>query len=194
MYRDEVTAISGAMQDNIASFRRGVMFAICSIRQPVETVPSMLDEIDARGSEAEALAMPMKFEGWRYVTEHGERLRADVLAMSDRDALVRLLAVPSLGIVKAAFVLQFLGRDIGCLDTHNLRRLNIPMRKFSASNHGQKGKPAGYSTGQIDLYFELAGGKAQLLWDTWCAQVAKMRPDLFPDAEYVSRLHLAICE
>jgi hypothetical protein len=191
MYAEHVPKINAGMRHDPEAFIRGVMFAVCSIRQPVEDVPGMLDDISRHGANAEALAMPMKHGAWEYLQHYGTRLWLDVCAMDTRDALIRLLSVPGLGIVKAAFVLQFLGHDIGCLDTRNLRRESISMRAFTNHADIRSTSVCGYRSQQINLYFKLAGGRAKELWDTWCAEVSKDRPHVGTPEE-VSALHLSI--
>ena len=42
MYKTEMPVIRDAMRHDLTIFRRGFMFAICSIRQPTITVPDQL--------------------------------------------------------------------------------------------------------------------------------------------------------
>jgi hypothetical protein len=155
----------------------------------------MLNDIVKNGENAEALAFPMKYFAWDYLQSHATRTWHDVLgAPTTRAALERLMLVPSLGIVKSAFVLQFLGHDIGCLDTRNLRREGINMNAFKCHSvpASRRGSVAGYTRQQMDKYVLLAGGRAEELWDTWCREVARARPHSFDNAEAVSALHLTI--
>lgn len=193
MYRDEVAAISSSMMDDRAAFVRGIRFSCFSARQPIETVPEALADAEANGTSAEALNVLNRLACYEYTQEHGDRLW--MLLRDERDiarGIRTLLDVPGLGIIKAAFVMQFLGHNVGCIDTHNMRWDKVPARAFCARGT-KKGQPARYTDGQIARYLGLAEGRAEFLWDRWCTRVAKMRPDIFPDAEYVSRLHLAIC-
>lgn len=183
------------MREDPETFARGVMFAVCSIRQPVERVPAMLRDIDLNGRHAEALAMPMKYFAWDYLQDHATSTWRDVCGLGTRDALLRLLAVPALGIVKSAFVLQFLGHDIGCMDTRNLRREKVPIRAFSNHMCGAPGSTGGYRSKQIDRYWKLAHGRAEALWNAWCTEVAEDRwreNTRTLTADEVSALHLEI--
>lgn len=189
MYAEHVPMINDAMRADADTFARGLLFSILSARQPIQHVPEMLRDIDRNGEDAEALALPRKFEGFLYLQEHARELWRDVTGFrldETRDALQYLTKVPGLGIVKSAFALQFLGHDIGCLDTHNLRREKIPERAFTCHGDGQVN---GYRLPQFDRYMSLAFGRARELWDTWCNQLAGLR-DMLP--EEVSALHLAI--
>jgi hypothetical protein len=194
MYASEMPRIRDGMLADPETFARGIMFAVCSIRQSVERVPALLRDIDANGERAEALAMAMKLDAYLYLQAHATALWRDVRHMETRDALVRLLAVPSLGIVKSAFVLQFLGHNIGCMDTRNLRREGIDYRAFRVDGNGKLGRPP-VSSRRIDLYFTIAGGRAEELWDTWCNEVAEDRwreNTRNLTAQEVSDLHLEV--
>lgn len=194
MYASEMPLIRDGMLSDPEIFLRGIMFAVCSIRQPVERVPGMLRDIDLNGTRAEALAMPMKYMAYDYLQHHASALWRDVRHMETRDGLVRLLAVPSLGIVKSAFVLQFLGHDIGCMDTRNLAREGIDYRAFRVDGNGKAGRPP-VSSRRIDMYFKIAGGRAAELWNRWCIEVAADRwreNSKTMTAQDVSELHLEI--
>ena len=190
MYDDHVPQINAGMRADPETFGRGVMFAICSIRQPIDRVPALLKDIDLNGELSTSLNPYMKFEGWRFLQGHTSALWRDVCAMETRDALVRLLCVPSLGIVKSAFVLQFLGHDIACLDTHNLRKLGLDYRAFRVDGNGKAGRPP-VSSKKIDRYLKLAArkGSARKFWDNWCNERA---PAYAMTGEEISALHLEI--
>jgi len=192
MYADHVPKIRDGMRSDPETFARGVMFAILSIQQPITRVPAMLRDVARVGDSSSALNPAMKYDGWQYMQDHATATWRDVCALENtRDALVRLLCVPSLGIVKAAFVCQFLGHDIGCLDTHNLRKLGLPMDSFK--NHALRGGRSvqGFSSRQIDNYFSIAygRGRGRRFWDNWCNERA---PAYAVTAEEISALHLEI--
>jgi len=188
MYADHVPLINEAMRASAETFARGVMFAALSARQPIQGVPDALRDVDRNGGEAEALALPTKWECWNYLEENAADLWRVVCAFpsNETEAALKYLAanVPGLGIIKGAFVLQFLGHDIGCLDTHNMRREGIPPRAFRHAGPGR-----GYERQQFARYLKLAAGRARELWDTWCEQLGPMR-DM--TAQQISELHLAI--
>ena len=192
MYDKHVPQIAAGMRADPETFARGVMFAICSIRQPITRVPELLRDLDANGETSVALNPVMKYDGYMYLQHHATATWRDVCALTrTRDALVRLLAVPSLGLVKAAFVLQFLGHDIACLDTHNLNKLKLSLRTFT--NHSARGGKAvhGFTSKQIDLYMRLAYGKGRgkRFWNEWCEDRAVAYA---MTAEEISALHLEV--
>ncbi len=190
MYAEHVPLINEAMRGDAETFGRGVLFSILSARQPIQTIPDQLRDVDRNGGESASLALYRKWQGWEYLQANCASLHKLICGFSlteTREALETLTIVPGLGIVKSAFVLQFLGFDIGCLDTHNLKRENIPLEAFKMNgpNRGLNG----FYRSQFDKYMKLAGGRARELWDTWCTQIAPMR-DM--TAEQISELHLAI--
>jgi hypothetical protein len=191
MYAEHVPKIRDGMLSDPETFARGVMFAILSIQQPITRVPAMLQDVAKVGEISTALNPAMKYDGWDYMQNHATAVWRDVVAMDTRDALVRLLSVPSLGIVKAAFVLQFLGHDIGCLDTHNLRKLGLPMDSFK--NHAKRGGRSvqGFTSRQIDTYFSIAygQGRGREFWDNWCNERA---PAYAMTGDEISALHMEV--
>lgn len=87
--------------------------------------------------------------------------------------------VPGLGMVKAAFAVQMLYNELGCLDTHNLRVMGI-------DRNAVNGKTASKRAGYLDLQ---SVKTSQEWWDEWCHLVADRYPGQFDSGDYVSRLH-----
>lgn len=188
MYADHVPQIAAGMRADPETFIRGCLFAVCSIKQPVIRVPDMLLEIDRKGEDATAL-FSHKFEAYCYLQAHGTRLWKDTLAASTvREGLMILCGVPGLGLVKSAFVLQFLGRDVGCLDSRNMAREGIDPRLFRWKRPTAR-TPSKVAPWRLEKYLELAQGRAQELWDRWCVEVADYY-DRTP--QEISELHLAV--
>jgi len=187
MYADHVPQINAAMREDPEIFARGVMFASLSIRQPVENVPAYLDDLDRTGADSSYL-LGMKRATYRHVMAHRQGLWADVCAVGlDRpqDAIARLLEVPGLGIVKSAFIAQFLGHDVACLDSRNVAREGRALRAWRTD-----GLPPARLARKVDAYCAETWGKAEFYWDAWCADVASARPR--HTAQEISALHLAI--
>jgi hypothetical protein len=192
MYKEHVPEIAAGMRDDPEIFARGVLFAALSARQAIQHVPVMLRDVDRNGSDAEALALPNKWNCWNYLQDRSTALWRSTTAYPLREteaALKHLVIVPGLGIVKAAFVLQFLGHNIGCLDTHNIRREKIPARAFTSHIDPKFPELAGYRPNQFIRYMSLANGRACELWDTWCNQLGPMRG---MTGDEISALHLEI--
>lgn len=184
MYSAHVPKISHVMRTSVDGFARGILFAICSIRQPITAVPEQLEEVDRLGPRAKAL-FGFKRDAWAYLRAHAGTLQAEVLAAgTDAERFEVLLRVPGLGIVKAGFVLQLMGYDVACLDSRNVKREGRDYRAFRTD-----GKPPEKLRKKVAAYLVETQGKAAYYWDAWCNEVANYY-ELTPLA--VSELHLAI--
>lgn len=200
MYKDHMPAIRDAMRADVEVFKRGVMFAVCSIRQPTINVPDQLG-ILFDGEEGENPLFGHKFKAWEYINDNSRcaylwsklNLFASLSAGGPMDyphsgateaALLALLDVPGLGIVKSAFILQLMGFDVACLDSRNVKREG---RKHDAfATHGytpERLRP------KVVKYLDETYGKAEHYWDAWCWDVAAAY-DRTP--EEISALHLSI--
>ena len=192
MYKSHcVATIAPAMRDNLTIFRRGVMFAVCSIRQPTINVPDQLG-ILFDNDEGENPLFGHKFDAWAYITDDAKAsaLWRDLLAC-DRvrragaiEAITHLLRVPGLGIVKAAFVAQLMGFNVVCLDARNITREKRNPRAFRTD-----GKTPEALRPKVIAYVQETWGKAAFYWDAWCKDVAQAYGRT---PEEISELHLAI--
>ena len=115
-----------------------------------------------------------------------ERGTGDVDAISDGIMLLR--KVPNLELVKASFVMQMLGFDVACIDSHNLTRLGLPP---SAVKIGAKLKPA-TQLKKVKAYVEMCQEDGtEYWWDTWCEYVAGNRANrLLDTGDVVSKFHV----
>jgi hypothetical protein len=73
MYRDHVPVISAAMREDPATFTRGGLFAVLSIRQPIRNVPAMLEDVDRFGRES-AYLFGHKKHAFEYLTLNADRM------------------------------------------------------------------------------------------------------------------------
>lgn len=187
MYAEHVPLINAHMRASVEGFKRGVMFAVCSIRQPITVVPDQLAEVQEHGASAPGL-FGHKIDAFAYLEEHAEELWLDVCALTDPAAAIeRLCDMPGLGIVKAAFICQFLGFDVACLDTRNIKREGRNPRAYRSDGNAKKSGPAWKR--KIARYVAETSGKAQFYWDAWCEDVAAVY-DM--TAQEISELHLAV--
>lgn len=87
--------------------------------------------------------------------------------------------VPGLGMVKAAFAVQMLYNELGCIDVHNLRELGLDRKAVTGKSQRRRAQ-----------YLNIQAVKSSReWWDTWCDFVAAKYPGQFSDGDYVSRLH-----
>ena len=134
-----------------------------------------------------------KREGYAYAVEHAEMLHAGMMAALATDDVVGAIdliaLVPGLGVVKAAFVAQMAGFDIGCLDRHNLARLGLPEDAFKLPKtllpETRRRKIAEY------VRYTRAAGTSEYWWNSWCAYVAGRRGSPLKTAAAVSAYHCA---
>lgn len=200
MYKEYCLGIiAPAMCADMEVFRRGVMFAICSIRQATINVPDQL-AILFDGEQDESPLFGHKFDAWAYISDNAKcaALWRDILDIPSLDgkanksaagaqrAIIALLRVPGLGIVKAAFVAQLMGFDVACLDSRNVKREGRNPRAYQTRGEksGRKFSPA-----MVERYVAETHGRAEEYWNAWCRDVAeayKRTP------EEISALHLAI--
>lgn len=190
MYKTEMPAIRDAMRADLEVFRRGAMFAVCSIRQATINVPGQLAVL-FDGAEDDNPLFGGKFASFDYLTgPKAAPLWADLrfpqthTKASCGYAISRLLDVPGLGIVKAAFVAQLMGYDVACLDSRNVTREGRNPRAFRTD-----GKTPAQLAPKVRQYVTETFGKAELYWDAWCndvAQAYKKTP------QEISELHLSI--
>lgn len=86
--------------------------------------------------------------------------------------------LPGMGMVKAAFAVQMLFNELGCIDIHNARGL------------GYDKAPSGRAMKQRPVYLNIQSVKtSEQWWDDWCNMLATKYPGQFKSGEHVSRLH-----
>ena len=136
-----------------------------------------------QGASAPAL-WGSKRSGYTYLRENAEALYEQLVESPKGetvDVVRYIMQVPGLGIPKASFLAQCLGYDVGCLDSHNLKRFNLPLNFVKATINSIK--VANY----VEYTQELG---SEELWNSWCEYVAgnKYNKSL-PTADAVSAYH-----
>ena len=187
MYADHVPMINAAMRASLSAFKRGVLFAILSARQPITSVPDQLRDVSKLGAQSRYL-FAWKRNAFDYLETNSRQLWQDVCACADSAAAISILCrIPGMGIVKAAFVLQFLGHDIACLDTHNLKAEGLGPEAFKTRGPKDKSGPA--FARRIARYVKHTQGRSREFWDNWCVDIGETYGR---DANEISALHCAI--
>ncbi|CAB4132120.1 hypothetical protein UFOVP134_35 [uncultured Caudovirales phage] len=190
MYRQHVPVIASAMRADPATFTRGCLFAILSMRQPFNVVPSQLEETDQLRADAPCL-FGFKRKAYRHLVINERPLWEAACAIAldqPTDVILELLTVPGLGIVKSGFIAQMLGFDVACLDTRNVAREGRDRRAYRTD-----GLPPSRPSIQrkVAAYVADVQGHAERYWDEWCTEVGPIY-GLTP--EQASALHVdAIC-
>lgn len=192
MYADHLPPIRDAMRADVEVFRRGAMFAVCSIRQPTINVPDQLEALfEPHEGNHENPLFGHKFAAFDYIMgPGGADIWADIrkpLGMTKASceyAITRLLEVPGLGIVKAAFIAQLMGYDVACLDARNVAREGRNPRAYRTD-----GQTPRQLAPKVRRYVAETFGKAALYWDDWCRDVAEA---YHRSPQEISALHLSI--
>lgn len=188
MYADHMPPIRDAMRADYQIFQRGILFVVCSIRQPIIVVPEQLD--DLWNEQGENPLFGHKLDAWAWI--HDKRLCRPLWETMRGEydperMILAFSAIPGLGIVKSAFVAQLMGSDIACLDSRNIVREGRNPRAYRADGEARKRLPS-YRR-KVARYVKDVGGKSREYWDAWCTDVAGRYKRT---ADEISALHLAI--
>ena len=162
MYKRDVPKIIEYVEstDNVVDVGA---FVLCTIQTPLSRVGSQMEDIRKNGANSKAL-WGSKRKGYQYLLNHHDDLKTlKNLEISIDSALKKAMEVPGFGLPKASFFLQLLGHDIGCLDSHNLKRYNLPV----VITRGKK------IVDYIKTVREIQN--AEGWWDSWCNYVAGNR-------------------
>lgn len=175
-----------------------IEFVFATIQQPLSMVPQIRESIGIHGVDSPFL-FSYKRQGLQYAIEYAGELRQTIIELIDLYgvdsvdasalAVDTFFQIPGLGVVKAGFVAQCLGFNVGCIDSHNLVRLGIKpsaveVRKRLLRNTQLR---------KIHAYVELCQsiGTAKL-WDDWCAYVAGRKFNTqFTSGDEVSAFHVS---
>lgn len=163
-----------------------ITFVLATIRTPISRVVSAVEDIHTRGSESTHL-WGFKRSGYLHSLEHKKALYGSLIeSESDIDSATEtLLSVPGLGLPKASFVLQCIGYDTACLDSHNLKRYGLPISftKLPTGKERHK-KLCAYIN-----YCRIKG--SEFHWNSWCEYVAGNKYNKELDTkEKVSSIHV----
>ena len=178
MYKKDNKIIADFLLASPENIPRGFTFVILSIQQPTSGLADKMLEVDQQGPECRHLNYGLKRAGFEYVQANKqaifERLTEYVaLGLNDVDnianALLYVYQTPNLGMVKSAFLLQLLGFNVACLDSHNLKRLGWKQSQVSIT----KGLKYETKIKKIKAYISTTQEKGTAYWwNSWCHYVA----------------------
>jgi hypothetical protein len=163
-----------------------VMMVVLSIQQPWFAVGDQMQDYREHGA-ASRFVWGNKRKTFDWLQEHKEALYRDAMdAKNDAELMQAFLMVPGLGLAKAGFCCQLFAGRVGCIDVHNLRRLNIAPSVLtfdkSATDTTKRKK--------IDAYISACKKRrVSWLWDTWCNLIAKKDPKRWVNGDHVSAVH-----
>lgn len=199
MYERDAKAIADHALASPEGLADVIEFTLCTIRQPLQQVIAQRKDIAARG-EASPFLFAAKRDGWKYAQMNAGylwRVMHDILkreASDERraDLIQHFMQVPGLGMVKAAFVVQMIGGETACLDSHNLAALGMPQAAVKIA----KGLKPETVRRKVLAYVKLCDehGDSAHWWNRWCDYVAGRRGSPLKTGDEVSAYHVsAVC-
>jgi hypothetical protein len=156
-----------------------VRFVLTTIQAGLSTCTGQAQKIIDDGLDANCL-WGKKSDGLAYARDNKEWLYGQVYKIAEThgydtvegcaDVVQLFMAVPNLGMVKAAFVAQCLGFNVSCIDSHNIKRLGISPNLVKSPPSTMK--PATVRK-KIVQYVELCQEcGTEYWWNSWCNYVA----------------------
>lgn len=174
-----------------------VEFVLCTIQAGLSTVKAQRQDIAQEGLRSRFL-WGKKGDGLKYVQENKHFLWGKVQSLMEgglgdatsiADCIQLFMAVPNLGLVKAAFVAQCLGFEVGCIDSHNLKRFGLNPNKFKIGANISPALKRKKILDYIQTCYDLGG--SEYLWNSWCEYVAGNKANKALDtADVVSKYHV----
>jgi len=174
------------------------LFVLLTIQAGLSTVRGSMVKVERDRYHADCL-WGKKADGYMYLNDNKEFLYGKLYHIVDSegydsveacaDVIQLFMAVPNLGMVKAAFLAQCLGFNVACIDSHNIKRLGISPNLVKTPPSSMK--PATVRL-KVEDYVELCQKEgAEYWWDTWCEYVAGNRANRALDTgDIVSRYHV----
>ena len=196
MYKRDCNAIA----DHAAKSPNGlvdvVRFTLTTIQAGLSTCTLQAKDIEENGLKSKFL-WGKKADGLAYTIEHKEFLWGKLMALKEfgtsnvkyiTEGIMLLMKVPNLGMVKASFVMQMLGFNVACIDSHNLTRLGM---SANAVKIGAKLKTETKRKKIVDYVIMTQKDGTEFWWDTWCDYVAGNRANrLLDTGDVVSKFHV----
>lgn len=182
MYKTVIPDISRSMRFDDNYFYAGVKFVMHTIRRQFYAV---------RPTNRLSVMLEESLED---LYENKTNIRNRIIgARSLEERMLIVMDIKGLNMVKAGFVLQLMGYEIGCIDVHNCNRLGINTEELSMRKNA-----ANYNPNKLWKYIGMCQSKklggAENMWDDWCALIAERYPSYYRTAEDVSVSHLNIIE
>lgn len=179
MYKRDCAAINDWIGQDIHRLRHMMVFVLLSIRVPFHRVQQQYRDVLTHESDSDAL-WGFKRDAYLGLYSLSKRwLISDLLDRTNDTAEMLQFMTEELkgfGNAKAGFVLQMLGHDVACLDTHNLTKLGYTyadIRTMTAAEYVQLCRNTGGS---------------EYWWNKWCEYIG-MTSKHFLDGDKVSRYH-----
>lgn len=178
MYDFHVPTIRDKAYDDPDYLYAVIQFVLHSIRRQFHTVST------------DNQLMTVQREGLVYAKENIKPLYGITFSnLSLEEKLMEVLKIKGLNLVKASFVLQLTGHEIGCIDSHNSNIMGIDSNTLVMNK-----KAVTPDRSKIWQYIGMCQstemGGAKKMWNRWCDKIAAEYEDYFTDGYTVSLKHL----
>lgn len=148
-------------------------FVLSTIQQPLSRTKVSVQDIKQWGTQSPHL-WGFKRAGYRHLLDNRVPLYQKLVTrpVGRSEALLEVSKTPGLGLVKGAFLLQCLGYETACLDTHNIKLFGINPSDLKVG----KVKQATLEK-KIDGYLSICDniGSSEFFWNNWVCHVAGNR-------------------
>jgi len=194
MYDTHAKAVqdySRLSSDNLADV---VLMVVLSIQQPWFAVGDQLKDVKLNGIDSRFI-WGNKAKTYKSLMSRKEFIYSQYLAVlnsnkSDDDRALSLmnvfLQIDGLGMAKAGFACQLTAGLVGCIDIHNLRMYNIPIKDLKLS---KSLKSKDIKNRRVMNYISICHDiGTEKLWNTWCNTLAT-KSKRFEDGFHVSQVH-----
>jgi hypothetical protein len=185
-HNQQTQAYASASADNLADT---ITMVSLSIQQNWASVGTQLENVRAQGRQSKYLWGQKRLT---YVQVHVNKdsiYHEFIKCRGNSEKLLKLfMGIHGLGLVKAGFVCQLAAGKVGCMDTHNIKRLHLKASALSVP----KGISEPLKHKRISKYITLCENEVgtERLWDDWCNFVAVRHPKLWDTGEDVSQAHI----
>lgn len=157
-----------------------VSTVIASIRTRFKDITALSEDIRKNRENSKAL-WGYKKDSYLALTDVKDELY-DLFESSvpEKTMLNSVLSIKGLGLAKSSFVMQMMGYNLACLDTHNLKLLGYSNSYFNNKN-------------KADEYTSLVKEKgAEYWWNRWCSLIptTPINKNYFKTADEVSYEHV----
>ena len=197
MYNRDCKAIAEHASKSPQGLVDVIEFTLCTIQAGLSTVKAQRLDIQKTGLDSKYL-WGKKSDGLNYAIWNSHYLFSKLThlqqqSLNDPDVITEgimlLMKVPNLGMVKASFVMQMLGFNVACIDSHNIKRLGL--KPSAVQTPPAKMKEASKRK-KVTTYVEMCQIEGtEYWWDTWCEHVAGNRANKALDTgDVVSRYHV----
>jgi hypothetical protein len=189
MYQRDVPKILSYVKENGPDGLMAVgAFVLSTIQTPLSRTKVQVADIKKWGIQAPHL-WGSKRAGYRHLLDNRVSLYQKLVEapVGRSEALLEVIKTPGLGLVKSAFLLQCLGYETACMDSHNIKRYGLDPNSLKVGKVTQK-----TLFKKVDGYVTLCDSinSSQGHWDDWCAYVANNRMNKsLPTADRVSAFH-----